>query len=151
MIEVQITNLDGTLIPNYETEYSSGVDLRAYVVDPDGTGGIIEILPNTTHIIQTGLQIAIPIGYEAEIRSRSGLAAKKNLFVLNSPGTIDADYRGELLIILHNIGTEAQQICHGDRIAQMVFKAVEQATFVQVEVLPSTDRGEGGLGSTGIK
>lgn len=141
---VKIINKSNNPLPNYETRSSAGMDLRANLSGP------ITLKPLERAIIKTGLFIALPQGYEAQVRPRSGLAAKKGITVLNSPGTIDADYRGEIGIILVNLSNEAFTIEHGERIAQMVIAKHEQPTWDLVEVLDTTERGEGGFGSTGV-
>lgn len=133
-------------MPKYETEQSAGMDLRAALGEKEH----IDILPGRRALIPTGLKIALPAGYEAQIRPRSGLALKNGITCLNSPGTIDADYRGEVGIILVNHGWEAFRIQRGDRIAQMVIAPVTQAAWLEVDALDTTERGEGGFGSTGV-
>lgn len=142
---VKIINKSAHALPNYETEASAGMDIRAnleeaVVLDPLGRA-----------IIKTGLFIELPIGYEAQVRPRSGLAAKKGLTVLNSPGTIDADYRGEIGVILVNLSNEAVTIENGERVAQLVIAKHERAVWMEAEELTETSRGEGGFGSTGVK
>ena len=132
-------------LPKYETNGSSGMDLAANIVDD------INIDPGKTAIIPTGLALSIPKGFEVQIRPRSGLAAKKKISVLNTPGTIDADYRGEIKVILINHGNESFKIEKGFRIAQMVVCPVVQAKLQEVEDLNETERGKGGFGSTGTK
>lgn len=135
-------------LPSYETPESAGMDLRACLAETDRSVGIK--LPSLGRVmIPTGLAMAIPPGFEAQIRPRSGLAARHGLTVLNSPGTIDADYRGEIAVLLINLGPETVVIGHGERIAQMIIAPVAQATPVAVETLDATDRGAGGFGSTG--
>lgn len=131
------------IMPKYAKDGDAGADICAVNSAFIPAGG--------THIVKTGLSIELPDGYEAQIRSRSGLAAKKSVFVLNSPGTIDCGYRGEICVILHNAGSEDFVIEVGDRIAQMVIKKVNQFNFVEVDELSNSERGEGGIGSTGIK
>ena len=146
MTKIQIKKLsDSVLIPKYETTGSSGMDIAAHI--PNN----IIIDPGEKALISTGLSIAIPKGYEVQIRPRSGLAAKKNITVLNTPGTIDADYRGEIKVILINHGKEEFVIKNGERIAQMVVCPVVQANLEEVEELSDTIRGSGGFGSTGTK
>lgn len=130
-------------MPSYETSHAAGMDLRAYLDSP------IRLNSLERALVPTGLFIEVPIGYEAQVRPRSGLAWKKGLTVLNTPGTIDADYRGEVKVILVNLGSEPVDIQDGDRIAQMVIAKHEQAEWVRVEELNSTERGAGGFGSTG--
>ena len=132
-------------LPKYETKGSSGMDLSANI------SSSIDIGPGEKEIIPTGIAISVPEGFEVQIRPRSGLAAKHNITVLNTPGTIDADYRGELKVILINLGRETFKIEKGFRIAQMVLCPVVQAKFEEVENLNNTDRGKGGFGSTGTK
>jgi dUTP pyrophosphatase len=146
MIKIQIKRLSTSVsIPKYETPGSSGLDVAAYIENN------IIIYPGEKAIVSTGFSISVPIGYEVQIRPRSGLAAKKNITVLNTPGTIDADYRGEIKIILINLGKEKFIIENGDRIAQMVVCPVVQADLEEVKELSNTERGSGGFGSTGAK
>ena len=146
MIKIQIKKLSNAIsIPKYETLGSSGMDIAAHIENN------IIISPGEKALIATGFSIAIPIGYEIQIRPRSGLAAKKSITVLNTPGTIDADYRGEIKIILINLGKEKFTIKNGERIAQMVLCPVFQANLEEVDELPNTKRGSGGFGSTGTK
>ncbi len=130
-------------LPSYATPDSSGMDLRAALVSP------VVLEPGRRMLIPTGLQMALPSGYEAQIRPRSGLAYKHGITMLNTPGTIDADYRGEVKVLAVNLGDEPFEIRHGDRIAQMVIAPVIQAETREVDVLPGSERGEGGFGSTG--
>ena len=132
-------------LPKYETSGSSGMDLRAYI------DSNININPGQTAIIPTGLALSIPKGFEVQIRPRSGLAAKKKISVLNTPGTIDADYRGEIKVILINLGPEPFKVEKGLRIAQMVVCPIVQAQLKEVDDLNQTERGKGGFGSTGTK
>jgi dUTP pyrophosphatase len=154
MIDVQVTFIDGAdttqPLPAYETPQSAGMDLRANLAADIRTAGIT-IAPNTRALIPTGLSIAIPAGYEAQIRPRSGLALKHGVSIPNSPGTIDADYRGPLGVILINHGETDFHISHGDRFAQIIFAPVIQATWNAVDALDETSRGAGGFGSTGRK
>ena len=144
MVKILIKKLNPEAkIPLYKTEGSSGMDLTAFVDNS------IKIKPNSSELIPTGISIAIPEDTEIQIRPRSGLAAKSNISVLNTPGTIDSDYRGELKIILFNHGTNDFVVNNGDRIAQMVLMPVLKASFEEVENLPETIRGSGGFGSTG--
>ena len=143
-MQIQIINKSHHPLPQYETLASAGMDLRAFIVEP------IELKPMERRIIPTGLYISLPLGTEAQVRPRSGLAAKKGVTVLNSPGTIDADYRGEIGVILINLSTEIFIINDGERIAQMVIAQHERVQWLQVEVLDETDRGKGGFGSTGV-
>lgn len=146
MIKILIKRLSkNTLLPKYETEGSSGMDLAANI------NQIVEIPPGESAIIPTGFSISIPKNYEIQIRPRSGLAAKNQITVLNTPGTIDSDYRGELKVILVNLGKENFKIEKGIRIAQMVLCPVVKATLKEVDILEETKRGEGGFGSTGVK
>ena len=144
-MQIKILNKSNHKLPNYETLSSAGMDLRAYVSEP------ITLEPMDRAIIKTGLFIELPVGYEAQVRPRSGLAAKKGVTVLNAPGTIDADYRGEVGVILINLSSEPFTIENGERIAQMVIAKHERAEWQEVEVLSETSRGAGGFGSTGIK
>ena len=133
------------LLPNYETIASAGMDLRANLSEP------ITLKSLERTIVKTGLFIELPIGYEAQVRPRSGLAAKKGITVLNSPGTVDADYRGEIGVILVNLSREDFIIENGERIAQLIIAKHERAEWVEVNELTETSRGEGGFGSTGVK
>lgn len=142
-MKVKVINRSKHALPKYETSASAGVDLRANIDAPI----VLKSLERT--LVKTGLFLEIPEGYEAQVRPRSGLALKKGISVLNSPGTIDADYRGELCIILANLSAEKFVIEDGDRIAQLVFAKVEQASWELAEELSETARGEGGFGSTG--
>ena len=144
MVKVLIKKLDPLVeIPTYKTAGASGVDLMAFIKEP------IKLLPKSSCMVPTGLSVAFSDKYEIQIRPRSGLAAKNNISVLNTPGTIDSDYRGELKVILYNHGSEEFIINNEDRIAQMVLVPIIKATFEEVEDLPQTIRGEGGFGSTG--
>ena len=146
MTKVLIKGLSKTaIIPKYKTSGSSGMDISANI------DSVVKILPGKTSIIPTGFAVSIPNGYEIQIRPRSGLAAKNNLGVLNTPGTIDADYRGEIKVILINHGDKMFEVENGTRIAQMVISPVEQVELEEVENLDPTDRGKGGFGSTGTK
>ena len=146
MIEILIKRLSKNIpLPKYETEGSSGMDLAANV------GQLVEIQPGKSAIIPTGLAVSIPKNYEIQIRPRSGLAAKNGISVLNTPGTIDADYRGELKVILINLSEKKFKIVKGLRIAQMVLCPVVKAILKEVDELEETRRGSGGFGSTGIK
>lgn len=142
---VKIINRSAHKLPHYETEASAGMDLRANIAEP------ITLKPLERALIKTGLFIELPVGYEAQVRPRSGLAYKKGITVLNTPGTIDADYRGEIGVILVNISNEEFTIENGERIAQMVISKHERAEWKQVEELEETSRGAGGFGSTGTK
>lgn len=145
MMKVKVVNRSRHNLPSYETTSSAGMDIRANLETP------IELKPLERVLIKTGLFIEIPEGFECQVRPRSGLALKKGISVLNSPGTIDADYRGEIGVILINLSQESVAIKDGERIAQLVFAKVDQAEWVETVVLSETDRGEGGFGSTGIK
>jgi dUTP pyrophosphatase len=142
---IHIINRSAHALPNYETIASAGMDLRANLDEP------IVLSPLGRAIVKTGLFIELPIGYEAQVRPRSGLAAKKGVTVLNSPGTIDADYRGEIGVILVNLSNEPFTIENGERIAQLIIAKHERAEWFEVEMLTETSRGEGGFGSTGVK
>ncbi|MEK0423657.1 MAG: hypothetical protein RLZ95_1567 [Bacteroidota bacterium] len=144
-IQVKIVNKSHHPLPAYATAGSSGMDIRAFLPEP------ISLAPLERVLVPTGLYIAIPTNAEVQIRPRSGLAVKQGLTCLNTPGTIDADYRGEIKVILINLSNETQAIQDGDRIAQMVFQQVEKANWELVEVLDETERGEGGFGHTGKK
>ena len=145
MVQVKVINKGSQPLPAYATTQSAGMDLRADIDSP------ITLKPMERHLIPTGLYIALPKGYEAQVRPRSGLALKHGITVLNTPGTIDADYRGELMVLLINFSAEDFIINAGERIAQMVIARHEQAEFVEVEVLDETERGAGGYGHTGVK
>ena len=142
---VKIINTSNNPLPNYETEGSAGMDLRANITESVTLG------PLERAMIPTGIFIELPLGYEAQVRPRSGLAAKRGLTCLNSPGTIDADYRGELKVILVNLSNETQIIEPAERIAQMVIAKHERIVWSEVTVLSETVRGAGGFGSTGTK
>lgn len=144
-MQIKIINTSNHDLPNYETVASAGMDLRANLSEPR------VLKPLERSIVGTGLFIELPMGYEAQVRPRSGLAAKKGVTVLNAPGTIDADYRGEIGVILVNLSNEAFTIENGERIAQLVIAKHERAEWVAVETLSETDRGAGGFGSTGTK
>ncbi|MCH2223702.1 MAG: dUTP diphosphatase [Crocinitomicaceae bacterium] len=144
-MKVKIINQSKHTLPAYETEASAGLDVRANIEES------IELKPLERVLVKTGLFMEIPVGYECQVRPRSGLALKKGISVLNAPGTIDADYRGEIGVILINLSNESFQIENGERIAQLVFAKVEQAEWLNVEILSETDRGAGGFGSTGVK
>ena len=144
MVKILVKKLNSKVkLPSYKTNGSSGMDLMAFIDKP------ISILPQKSELIPTGLSIAIPNNTEVQIRPRSGLAAKNNISVLNSPGTIDSDYRGELKVILYNHGNKEFIVKNEDRIAQIVLVPIIKANFEEVENLPETIRGEGGFGSTG--
>ena len=142
---VRIINRSGNPLPKYETSGSAGMDLRAYIPEP------ITLGPLERTLVPTGPHIELPHGYEAQIRARSGLAFKRGLTMLNSPGTIDSDYRGEIKCIVVNISNEPQTIEPGERIAQMIIARYEQISWKEVETLEETDRSSGGFGSTGVK
>ncbi|WP_416487647.1 dUTP diphosphatase [Brachyspira hyodysenteriae] len=142
MLKIKIINKSSNPLPKYQTVGSSGLDLHANIDNP------ITLNKNDIVLVPTGLFIEIPEGYEAQIRSRSSLALKNGIFCLNSPATIDSDYRGELKIILASLTDTPFTINHGDRIAQMVFAKVEKISFEEVDSLSDTQRGEGGFGST---
>jgi len=142
-VQVQVINRSKHALPAYETEQSAGMDVRANIDEAVSLG------PLERAIIPTGLFIALPAGFEAQVRPRSGLAAKQGVTVLNSPGTIDADYRGEIKVILVNLSNETMQIQEGDRIAQLVIARYEQGVWAETELLNDTARGAGGFGSTG--
>lgn len=144
-MEIKIINKSEHSLPNYETLASAGMDLRAQISEP------IVLKSLERAVVKTGLFIELPIGIEAQVRPRSGLAAKNGITVLNTPGTIDADYRGEIGVILVNLSTETFTIQNGDRIAQLVIAKHERAEWNLVSQLSQTDRGEGGFGSTGVK
>ena len=141
----KIVNKSNNATPAYATVQSAGMDLRANLEAP------IVLKPMERAMIPTGLFIELPVGYEAQVRPRSGLAAKHGITVLNTPGTIDADYRGEIKVILVNLSTEAFEIQHGERIAQMVIAKHETVQWEEVETLSETERGAGGFGSSGVK
>ena len=145
MIKIKIVNKGNQPLPEYATKNSAGMDLRANIDGP------ILLKSLDRKLIPTGLHIALPEGYEAQIRPRSGLAIKKGITCLNTPGTIDADYRGDIGVILVNLSTEDFVVQPGERIAQMVINKVEQAEFELVDTLDETERGEGGFGHTGTK
>jgi dUTP pyrophosphatase len=145
MLKVRIINQSTHALPAYQTELSAGMDLRANLSEP------IMIHPLERVLIPTGLFMEIPKGFEAQIRPRSGIAVNHGITVLNSPGTIDADYRGEIKVLLVNLSAKAFAVEGGERIAQIVIAKHEQVEFEQVEALSETDRGQGGFGSSGIK
>lgn len=144
-MQIKIINKSNHDLPNYETIASAGMDLRANILEP------ITLKSLERTIVKTGLFIELPIGYEAQVRPRSGLAAKKGVTVLNSPGTVDADYRGEIGVILVNLSNEDFVIENGERIAQLIIAKHERAEWIEVQELSETSRGEGGFGSTGLK
>jgi len=142
-MDIKIINKSAHKLPHYETDFSAGMDLRANMDEP------ITLKPLERAIIKTGLFIELPLGFEAQVRPRSGLAAKKGITVLNAPGTIDADYRGEIGVILVNLSNEEFVVNSGERIAQMVIAKHEHISWKKVDVLGETTRGSGGFGSTG--
>jgi dUTP pyrophosphatase len=144
-MEIKVINKSKHQLPAYATESSAGMDIRANISEP------ITLAPMQRCLVPTGLYISLPQGYEAQVRPRSGLALKKGVTVLNSPGTVDADYRGEIGVILVNLSNEPFVIEDGERIAQMVIARHEQAVWVEVDTLDETDRGDGGFGHTGRK
>jgi len=144
-MNIKIINRSSHPLPHYETGASAGMDLRANISEA------VTLQPLERAIIKTGLFIELPVGFEAQVRPRSGLAAKKGITVLNAPGTIDADYRGEIGVILVNLSNEEFTIENGERIAQMIIAKHERAEWVEVQELSETSRGEGGFGSTGVK
>ena len=142
-MKIKIVNKSKHALPEYKTKSSAGMDIRANIDEP------IMLKPLERKLVPTGLFIELPDGYEAQMRPRSGLALNECITLLNTPGTIDADYRGEIRIILVNLSHEVAQVNDGDRICQMVINKVEQAELVEVESLSDTERGEGGFGHTG--
>ncbi|RVT79998.1 dUTP diphosphatase [Flavobacterium sufflavum] len=144
-MKINIINKSQHALPSYETIASAGMDLRANLVES------IVLQPLERTIVKTGLFIELPIGYEAQVRPRSGLAFKNGITVLNSPGTVDADYRGEIGVILVNLSNQAFEIQNGERIAQLIIAKHERAEWFEVEELSETSRGTGGFGSTGVK
>lgn len=145
MIKIQVINKGHQPLPTYATPQSAGMDLRANIEHP------IVLHPMERCLVPTGLYMALPVGFEAQVRPRSGLALKHGITVLNTPGTIDADYRGEIKVLLINFSKEDFVINDGERIAQMVIARHEQGAFVEVEELDETERGTGGYGHTGVK
>ncbi|WP_416867232.1 MAG: dUTP diphosphatase [Imperialibacter sp.] len=144
-MKVKIVNKSPFSLPEYQTELSAGLDLRAVLEDG------VRLAPLERKLVATGLYIELPAGFEAQIRPRSGMAFKQGITVLNSPGTIDADYRGELKVLLVNLSNQEVVVEHGDRVAQMVIAKHEKIEWVESEALTETKRGEGGYGSTGKK
>ena len=144
-MDIKIINKSGHALPNYETGASAGMDLRANISES------ITLQPLERAIIKTGLFMELPVGVEAQVRPRSGLAAKKGITVLNAPGTVDADYRGEIGVILVNLSNEPFTVENGTRIAQLVIARHERAEWIEVQELSETVRGTGGFGSTGVK
>ena len=145
MLKINVINRGHQPLPRYATVQSAGMDLRANLDEP------ITLQPMERRLIPTGLYMALPPGYEAQVRPRSGLALKKGITVLNSPGTIDADYRGEIGVLLINLSQEPFVVNDGERIAQMIIARHEQGDFIEVDVLDETERGAGGYGHTGVK
>lgn len=145
MIHVKIVNQSDHPLPTYQTEHAAGMDVYASLKEP------VTLQPLERSLISTGFFIELPVGYEAQVRPRSGLAYKHGLTVLNSPGTIDADYRGEVKVLLVNLSNEAYTVQPGERIAQVVVAKHEQVTWKEVETLSETTRGTGGYGSTGLQ
>jgi dUTP pyrophosphatase len=145
MLKIKVVNKGHQPLPKYATVQSAGMDLRANLDSP------VMLKPFERKLIPTGLHIELPAGFEAQVRPRSGLALKKGITVLNSPGTIDADYRGEIGVVLINLSQDEFLVEDGERIAQMVIASCEQCDFEEVEVLDETERGEGGYGHTGVK
>lgn len=144
-MQIKIVNQSTHELPAYSTLHSAGMDIRAFLPEP------LTLKPLERRLIPTGLFIQLPVGYEAQIRPRSGLALKKGLTVLNTPGTIDADYRGEIGVILINLSSETVSIENGERICQMIISKHESILWEQVEFLEDTERGSGGFGHTGLK
>ncbi len=144
-MNIRIVNHSNNPLPEYATEASAGMDLKAFLPEP------VSIKPLERILIPTGIHIELPVGFEAQVRPRSGLAVKKGVTVLNSPGTIDADYRGEIKVILVNLSNEEVRFENGDRIAQMIIARHEKAEWEECDELNETQRGAGGFGSTGIK
>jgi dUTP pyrophosphatase len=142
-MEIKIINQSNNSLPAYETAHAAGMDLKANLTTP------LVLNPNERVLVPTGLYMEIPVGFEAQIRPRSGLAFKHGITVLNSPGTVDADYRGEIKVLLINLGTEPFEIKDGERIAQMIIAKHETVSWINTNELTSTERGSGGYGSTG--
>lgn len=145
MVKIKVVNTGCQPLPAYATSQSAGMDLRANIESP------ITLHPMERHLVPTGIRIELPEGYEAQVRPRSGLALKHGVTVLNTPGTIDSDYRGELKVLLVNLSNDDFEVNAGERVAQMVIARHETATWEEVEVLDETERGEGGYGHTGVK
>ncbi len=145
MLEVKIVNKSHHQLPEYQTSGSAGMDLRAFITET------IILQPSERRLIPTGLYMELPLGYEAQVRPRSGLAIKKGLSLVNTPGTIDSDYRGEIMVPLINLSTEAQEVNDGDRIAQMIIAKYEQIEWKSVNELEESERGVGGFGHSGVK
>ncbi len=142
-LDVYVTRRNDASLPGYATGASSGMDLRAHIDRP------LTLKPLERALVPTGISISLPEGHEGEVRPRSGLAIECGVTVLNAPGTIDADYRGEIKVILINLGSDTFEVKPGDRIAQIVFKRTERVRWIEVDQLPETERGAGGFGSTG--
>lgn len=145
MLEVKIVNRSHHQLPEYQTSGSAGMDLRAFITEK------IILQPSERRLIPTGLYMELPLGYEAQVRPRSGLAIKKGLSLVNTPGTIDSDYRGEIMIPLINLSTEVQEVNDGDRIAQMIIAKYEQIEWKSVNELEESERGVSGFGHSGVK
>ena len=145
MVKIKVVNTGCQPLPAYATSQSAGMDLRANIESP------ITLHPMERTLVPTGIRIGLPEGYEAQVRPRSGLALKHGITVLNTPGTIDSDYRGELKVLLVNLSNDDFEVNAGERVAQMVIARHETATWEEVEVLDETERGEGGYGHTGVK
>jgi dUTP pyrophosphatase len=143
-MKVKIVNISPHQLPAYETKFSAGMDLRAHLSQP------VVLKPLQRSLIPTGIFIELPQGFEAQVRPRSGMAVKSGISIVNAPGTIDADYRGEVKVILVNLSTEEFVVCDGDRIAQMVIAKHERVDWEEVEQLQDSERGAGGFGHTGI-
>ena len=143
-VKVNIINKSSNPLPSYSTEGSAGMDIRANLDNP------VKLMPLERSLIPTGIYVEIPAGYEMQVRPRSGLAIKQGITCLNTPGTIDSDYRGEIKIIIINLSNEQQVINHGDRIAQLILASVEKAELLMVQQLNDTDRAAGGFGHTGL-
>ncbi len=144
-MNIQIINNSPHLLPAYQTAGSAGMDIRAWLQEP------VILKPLERKLIPTGLHIALPEGYEAQIRPRSGLAIKRGLSLVNTPGTIDADYRGEIMIPVINLSAEDQEINDGERIAQMIIARYEQISWIEADTLEATERGAGGFGHSGVQ
>ena len=144
-VPVNIVNTSSNALPSYATSGAAGMDIRAHLQEP------VSLQPMERHLVPTGLYIELPEGYEAQVRPRSGLAIKQGITCLNSPGTVDSDYRGELKVILINLSDTAQFINSGDRIAQLIIAKTERAELILVQQLNESTRGEGGFGHTGVK
>jgi dUTP pyrophosphatase len=145
-MKIKIVNKSNNESPNYATDKSAGMDIRAYIPDKN----FIDIEPMTRHMIKTGLYMEIPEGYEAQIRPRSGLSIKSGITIINTPGTIDSDFRDEICVLIINLGDKIFRINNGDRIAQMIINKFEKCEWEHVDIISETDR-KGGFGHTGIK